>query len=135
MAASSNTPEHYSIVELNHVALDVGDVEESAGFYRNVLGLADLPRPAFLFPGAWFRLGSQQELHLIGNRDRAVGERAGHFALLVDNIDAVATRLQNAGVAFRGPTPRPDGALQPFTADPDGNVIEFTSNLPGRDAG
>jgi len=132
MPAPTNTPKDYTIVELNHVALDVSDVAASTVFYRDVVGLPELPRPAFGFPGAWLRLGTLQELHLIGNRDRPVGERSGHFALLVDNIEAVAARLRSAGVEFRGPKPRPDGALQIFTVDPDGNVIEFTSGLPGR---
>ncbi|MCF7688700.1 MAG: VOC family protein [Cephaloticoccus sp.] len=133
MPAPANAPKEYTVVELNHVALDVSDVAVSTVFYRDVIGLPELPRPAFDFPGAWFRLGVLQELHLIGNRDRAVGERSGHFALLVDNIDAVATRLRAAGVTFRGPKPRPDGAQQVFIADPDGNVIEFTAGLLGRD--
>ena len=121
---------NFTVRELNHVALDVGNVPASVRFYRDVLGLPELPRPEFGFPGAWFRLGVTQELHLIGHRDRAVGQRAGHFALLVSDIDAAAARLRDAGVEFRGPKPRPDGALQVFTTDPDGNVIELCANLP-----
>ena len=132
MTAPMDTPKDYVILELNHIALDVSDVEASRLFYRDVLGLLELPRPAFPFPWAWFRLGSLQELHLIGERERTGSVRSGHFALLVNDLDAVASRLCAAGVGFRGPKPRPDGAGQLFTADPDGNVIEFTSGLPGR---
>lgn len=120
----------FTVRELNHVALDVSDVPASVRFYRDVLGLPELPRPDFGFPGAWFRLGVTQELHLIGQRDRPVGQRAGHFALLVSDSDAAAARLRAAGVEFRGPKPRPDGAMQVFTHDPDGNVIELCANLP-----
>ena len=126
MTASSR----FTVRELNHVAIDVSDVPASARFYRDVLGLPELSRPDFGFPGAWFRLGVTQELHLIGHRDREVGQRAGHFALLVSDIDAAAARLREAGVELRGPKPRPDGALQAFTHDPDGNVIELCGNLP-----
>lgn len=122
----------YAIAELNHVALDVSDVAASVRFYRDILGLSELPRPAFSFPGAWFRIGTQQELHLIGDRARTTGERSGHFAMLVSDIDAAAAQLRTAGVSFRGPKPRPDGAFQIFTADPDGNVIELCANLPDR---
>jgi catechol 2,3-dioxygenase-like lactoylglutathione lyase family enzyme len=96
--------------------------------------MPELPRPAFDFPGAWFRLGDRQELHLIGGRvgPPATGHsQRGHFALLVDDIDAVASRLSRLGAHFSGPGPRPDGALQLFIMDPDGNLIEFCSNLPG----
>ena len=48
--------------ELNHIALHVTDVGKSSAFYRSVLRLEPIPRPAFTFPGAWFRLGANQEL-------------------------------------------------------------------------
>lgn len=124
------TSSGFTVRELNHVALDVRDVPASVRFYRDMLGLPELPRPDFGFPGAWFRLGATQELHLIGNRGREVGQRAGHFALLVSDIEAAAAQLREAGVTFRGPKPRPDGALQIFAVDPDGNVIELCANLP-----
>lgn len=120
----------YAILELNHVALDVSDVAASVRFYRDGLGLPELPRPDFGFPGAWLRIGVRQELHLIGDRDRPVGERAGHFAMQVSDIEVAAARLKEKGIAFRGPKPRPDGVQQIFTADPDGNVIELCANLP-----
>lgn len=127
-----NTSTDYTILELNHVALNVGDVTACERFYGEVLGLPSLERPAFGFPGAWFRIGAQQELHLIGRDASEESPRIGHFAMLVSNLDPVATRLRAAGVAFRGPKARPDGARQIFTADPDGNVIELCDNLPGR---
>ncbi|MBS0631308.1 MAG: VOC family protein [Verrucomicrobia bacterium] len=127
----STPSDHYAILELNHVALDVSDVAASVRFYRDGLGLPELPRPDFGFPGAWLRIGVRQELHLIGDRARPVGERAGHFAMQVADIDAAAARLRGKGIAFRGPKARPDGAIQIFTADPDGNVIELCGNLPG----
>jgi catechol 2,3-dioxygenase-like lactoylglutathione lyase family enzyme len=116
------------ITELNHVALFVGSVEESARFYRESLGLPAIPRPAFSFPGAWFRIGTQQELHLIGGRLNAPvsdASRAGHFAMQVRDIEATAKHLREKGVAFRGPVPRPDGARQIFLEDPDGHLVEF----------
>ena len=57
------------IFELNHVAIHVADVERSCHFYANILRLEALPRPGFDFPGAWFRLGPLQELHIIGRRE------------------------------------------------------------------
>ena len=59
--------------QLNHVAIHVADVEKSVQFYQQVLLLETMRRPPFKFPGAWFRLGSDQELHLIGE-DLAVRE-------------------------------------------------------------
>jgi lactoylglutathione lyase len=115
------------IWELNHVAIHVADVGRSCEFYERVLGLAPLPRPAFDFPGAWFRLGPQQELHLIGRSEAAVEapNRNNHFALRVDDLTAWGRHLQKVGADFRPPKPRPDGASQIFLRDPDGHHIEL----------
>lgn len=114
------------IQELNHVAIYVEDVNTSAGFYENVLGLQPLPRPGFDFPGAWFRLGTTQELHLIGNREEPLQiQKRHHFALKITSAEEAAAKLKSKGVEFTGPKPRPDGALQIFLQDPDGYYIEL----------
>lgn len=115
-------------LELNHVAIRVSDVERSCAFYREVLQLEQIPRPAFDFPGAWFRIGAVQELHIIGGEkvERLVPQsRGNHFALRVDDLQAWQQYLQPLDVIFRGPVKRPDGALQLFIADPDGHAIEL----------
>ena len=115
------------IIELNHVALHVTDVEASVDFYKRVLRLEPMPRPAFDFPGAWFRLGADQELHLIGDRGDPVfsGHRGNHFALRVDDIEAWQSHLQNVGAEGAPKKRRPDGAWQIFLRDPDRHVIEL----------
>ncbi len=120
-----------NIRQLNHAAIPVDDVERSRQFYADVLGLQEIARPAFGFPGAWFRIGVDQELHLIGRGTRFVpGPSDRHFAMMVDEIDAWAAHLGNRGVEFTDPKPRPDGAYQIFLADPDGHFIElFTAPI------
>jgi len=114
------------ITELNHVALEVKSVQESIIFYKK-LGLQSLPRPAFDFEGAWFRLGEVQELHLIGGRERDVvsAKRGTHFALQVASLAEAEVHLQNVGISYQGPFKRPDGAQQLFLSDPDGHVVEL----------
>jgi lactoylglutathione lyase len=115
------------VLELNHVAIHVKDVEASCRFYGDVLELPRLPRPAFTFPGAWFRLGEAQELHIIGERTEPViaHNRGNHFALRVDNLDEWEQRLDKLGVNHLSRKTRPDGILQLFLRDPDGHVIEL----------
>jgi len=120
------------IRELNHVAVHVQDLDASRQFYREILGLEEIPRPAFPFPGAWFRYGVQQELHLIVDKEpeaRAKGVGT-HHALEVDSVEKAKEELDAKSVTYRGPFNRPDGALQIFLQDPDGHTIELTSNLP-----
>lgn len=114
-------------IQLDHVALHVSDVEQSGRFYETVLQLERIPRPAFRFPGAWYRLGTQQELHLIGERTRPVHShsRGDHFALLVEDLSPWETHFHNLGIDFEPRRTRPDGALQIYVTDPDGHVIEL----------
>ena len=81
-------------------------------FYRDVLGLEEVPRPATLKnPGAWLQVGSQQ-LHLIGEaqsgRGRAMNRPyddeeiamgyGNHVALVVESLDEMLVRIRANGV-------------------------------------
>jgi len=122
------------IIHLNHVALQVKNVEATVRFYEDIVGLKQIPRPAFGFPGAWFRIGVDQELHLI---DGAAGQasqsnRGDHFAMMVDSIEEAEAMLRGKGITFKGPHHRPDGAKQIFFEDPDGHVVEFCTAVPAK---
>ena len=119
--------------QLNHVALHVADVEESCAFYRDVLRLEPMPRPAFSFPGAWFRLGDDQELHLIGERTEPVAgaaTRGNHWALMIDDMDEWEAYFQRQGVEYTPRRTRPDGAFQIYVFDPDGHCLELCTPPP-----
>ena len=119
--------------QLNHVALQVEDIEKSRAFYAGVMQLEEIPRPAFSLPGAWYRLGADQELHLIGERPGPVtgaASRGDHWALMVDDIDAWEAYFQEIGVEYTPRRTRPDGAYQIYVFDPDGHCLELCT-LPG----
>jgi lactoylglutathione lyase len=115
------------VQELNHVAIHVRDVDASCVFYARVLQLEPLARPAFAFPGAWFRVGPHQELHIIGERKDVVHShnRGNHFALRVDDLDQWEKHLSDVQADFQPRKMRPDGAWQVFLRDPDGHIIEL----------
>lgn len=123
-------------LQLNHVAIHVTDVDRSIAFYRDALLLEALPRPAFTFPGAWFRIGDDQELHLIGDQQYppVTQHRGNHFALLIDDVVAWEQHLQAQGVDYLPRRVRPDKAYQIFLADPDGHFIELCTS-PGTASG
>jgi catechol 2,3-dioxygenase-like lactoylglutathione lyase family enzyme len=121
---------------LHHVSINVTDLERARRFYAEVLGLEEIPRPPFDFPGAWYRLGDRQ-LHLIVHPathtlrgTTAISSREGHFAIGVESFEAARTRLEASGIPFdarpRGRTPW----AQIFLADPDGNLIELSAGQP-----
>ncbi len=125
-----------TILELNHIAIYVTDVKRSSEFYREVLQLEPIPRPAFNFPGAWFRLGSNQELHLIADHGGPLfpSHDRNHFALRADDIEAWEHHLERMGADFATRKQRPDGAWQVFLRDPDGHVIELFTPPAGAGA-
>jgi catechol 2,3-dioxygenase-like lactoylglutathione lyase family enzyme len=115
------------LLQLNHVALHVADVEASSRFYQDVLGLAPIPRPAFSFPGAWFGIGVDQELHLIGGRTGETNShnRGNHWAMMIDDMDAWEASLNARGIPYLPRRTRPDGAFQIYLIDPDGHYVEL----------
>ena len=119
-------------LQLDHVALHVADLERSVRFYTDVLKLEPMPRPAFAFPGAWFRLGEHQELHLIGERTTPVisHNRGNHWALMVDDMDAWEQYFQKNEIPYLPRRRRPDGAFQIYLIDPDGHYIELCTAVP-----
>ncbi len=126
------------VSQIDHVTFVVRDLDASRRFYVDLLGMENIPRPAFEFAGLWFRAGNTL-LHLIREHDRsgpagvnedgrAKSTRGHHLAFAVDDAAAAADDLEAAGVTFvTKPKRRPDGAIQTFVLDPDGHVIELSS--------
>ncbi|MFP4181407.1 MAG: VOC family protein [Thiohalospira sp.] len=120
-----------TITDIHHVAVLVADLERSLAFYRDLLGLAvDPARPDLGYPGAWLTVGRRQ-LHLMVLPDPDAeaerpehGGRDRHIALAVDEVEALAERLEAAGVAV---TRSRSGRAAIFCRDPDGNALEFTA--------
>jgi catechol 2,3-dioxygenase-like lactoylglutathione lyase family enzyme len=123
---------------IDHVTIVVKDLEASRRFYVDLLGMDEVPRPAFKFAGKWFQAGPAQ-IHLIleipesgpaGLADprRSASTRANHFAFQVDDSHAAAVELERLGYPLLSPPKnRPDGAVQTFVQDPDGYVVELFS--------
>jgi glyoxylase I family protein len=121
------------VESLHHVSLVVTDLERARRFYRDDLGLTEIPRPPFDFPGAWFGIGEAQ-LHLIVHPchktlrgTRAIDSRDGHFALRVKSYRRTREWLSQKGYEMKMNPQSPTGWPQLFITDPDGNVIEFNA--------
>jgi catechol 2,3-dioxygenase-like lactoylglutathione lyase family enzyme len=117
------------LVKLHHVSFASKDLDASRAFFGGVLGLPEIERPAFHFPGAWYALGDRQ-LHIIENRGEGASaasrlSRSDHVALEVADIEAVRKTLAEHGVEFQEGGNRNLGMEQVFCRDPDGHVIEF----------
>jgi catechol 2,3-dioxygenase-like lactoylglutathione lyase family enzyme len=81
------------LVGINHVALEVGDLEEALAFYGSIFDLHLRGRE----PGmAFVDMGDQFIALSAGRSDPPDGSR--HFGLVVDDREAVRAALERAGV-------------------------------------
>ena len=116
----------FAVSGIHHVTLVVRELEDSARFYGETLGMASLDRPEYDFEGAWFTCGSI-EFHLMLAEEH-VGPSRRHLAIEVDDFDACLEAIRKAGVSVvGGPGVRPhNGRSFFFCKDPSGNLIEIS---------
>ena len=98
-------------VGINHVALEVGDLEEALAFYGRIFAFELRGR----VPGMAFLDFGDQFLALSEGR-RQGPDDGRHFGLVVDDREAVRATLAQAGI-------RAEGDLR--VRDPWGNVVEI----------
>ncbi len=114
------------ITGLHHVQLAMprGREDEARVFYRDVLGMAEQPKPENLAGrgGVWFSCGEAQ-VHL-GVEDDFRPAKKAHPALLVFNLQSLIDRCTAAGFAVSTDEPLP-GYQRAYIADPFGNRIEL----------
>jgi lactoylglutathione lyase len=104
---------HARLVGINHVALEVGDLDEALSFYRSFLAFELRGRVrgmAFLDAGDQFLALSE------GRRQGPDDDR--HFGVVVDDAGAVRSALRDAGI-------RPERGRGLRVRDPWGNILEI----------
>jgi lactoylglutathione lyase len=100
------------LVGINHVALQVDDIEEAVAFYTEIFEPTSVNRS---IPGAAFLELGDQFLALF-ERGPRVEEQ--HFGLVVDDKEATRRALEEAGVEVR------PGRFLDFR-DPSGNRVQI----------
>lgn len=133
-----STPTAINVRSYDHVTIICADLEATRRFYVDFLGLAEVPRPAFKFPGLWFEIGGVQ-IHATqaspeagppgwSNQDRTVVSRGHHIAFAVDDVAKTLAAVAAHGIRIASPLQqRPDGFKQLYLYDPDGHLIELVS--------
>ena len=127
---------------LDHVGLNVADLDAMTTWYADALGLEvefefaleDVDfRGVMLKSASGFRI---ELLHRIGNEagmqptspvDAALTRGFGHIALDVPDVDTAYSKLAAVGAADRmSPRPSPEpGVRMAYVADPEGNLLEL----------
>lgn len=119
------------IKTLDHVNIETDDVDRSADFYEQVLGLRRGRRPEFDRPGHWMYVDDLPIVHIIttqpdnamltGSKDAAMS----HFAMQISDFDEAKARLDEFDIKYRVNEVPGSALRQLFFDDPDGVLIEL----------
>jgi predicted enzyme related to lactoylglutathione lyase len=105
------TPKRPRLVGINHVALEVDDLERALSFWREVFGKIEVDESE---PGmAFIDLGDQ----FVALAERDASEAEAHFGLVVDDKEAARQALKEAGAEIE-----PVRFLN--ARDPFGNLLQ-----------
>lgn len=136
---------------LHHVSVPSSDIDRSKRFYSGVLGLKEVARPPFPFPGAWYQVGDRT-LHLIVGERSTFREGKGidshdvHVAIRVKSYGRAIQHLASLGYVpldpqapdqdpFKTMRINPSGTAgfpQIYILDPDRNVVEINAENDDR---
>jgi catechol 2,3-dioxygenase-like lactoylglutathione lyase family enzyme len=119
------------------INLIVGDLDRATAFYRVVFGLPpqheDEDTAMFRFKDTYVFLqhaSSHEDAPAAEVRELA-RKGVGQFVIIVDDVDAVRTELDENGVALiSGPTDRDWGMRTMTFSDPGGHTWEIAQRTP-----
>jgi lactoylglutathione lyase len=130
--SSSSEP----VLELNHLAIYVHELQKSTAFYENILMLKKIEEPFKDGRHTWFTLGQAGKLHLIQGAEANIKrDKNDHlcFSVLsvedfIKNLDKYHIEYTNWPGTAKAPTVRVDGVKQIYFQDPDGHWIEINND-------
>jgi catechol 2,3-dioxygenase-like lactoylglutathione lyase family enzyme len=113
--------------DINHVSVHARDLEESVGFYVELLEAKPIPTPNFGVPVQWLAFG-QTQLHLF-QRDLTPTSHH-HLGITVDDLERPYRVAERRGAfereAFRNHLVLlPGDVVQLYIRDPSQNLIEL----------
>lgn len=130
----ADLPEIPGTIGLYEMTLEVHDLDASARFYTEIVGLNVVDRWGEDRPALWLAMGSQTFLGLwsreAGGAKAIHHARGGghvHFAIRVprDTLPAYEARFDALGVLYE-PYEFDNGNRALYLDDPDGNVVELS---------
>ena len=116
---------------IDHVNVETDDVDRSAKFYKEVIGLEEGPRPEFSRPGYWMYASDKPVVHIIqtkpdnkmltGSKDASIS----HFALQIKDYKKACDHLDSLGIEYEAINVPNSEIRQLFLEDPEGVLIEL----------
>lgn len=126
---------------LQHFLIQTSDLEGTARWYEEVLGLERGPHPDFKFPVEWLYLGGNDVLHLTEggagvseNRMQYLGQQSeathgsgviDHVAFRAEGAKRMLAHLEAKGIDFQTREVSAMDLFQVFIIDPNGVKVEL----------
>ena len=112
---------------MNHFTILTDDVPVTVGFYRELLGLTEGPRPPLDFPGAWLYAGGAPILHVVGGRSREELNPGviDHMAFSAEDLSDTLALLTSRSIPHTCRRQSGSGVWQVFFFDPNGARVEL----------
>ena len=146
-ASGVETPQAVSASSAR-IAVDAGvvvvDMEQSLGFYRDLIGLPVVAEvtTSLIGKGRMVQLKHGASLIKLVEMEEAPSGRSAtgipttfgyrYITLLVTDIDAIVTKIEQNEVPIALPvTELGNGAVIVMVEDPDGNIVEFVQEARG----
>ena len=131
-----------ALTSLDHCSIRTAKLDETRGFYVDVLGMEDGDRPNFPFPGNWLYVDGHAAVHLVGvDPDDPTGleEYLGavdvaeldgsgafdHLAFRAEDPGRLIERLKRLDVPYRERKVPNMDLFQIFLEDPNGITVEL----------
>lgn len=115
----------------DHNALLVKDLGQAANFYKEILGLEEIPNGGLGDYIRWFQLKDGVQVHLIESQDDISQHKGVHMAINTNKLEEFIKYLKSKNVLFENwpgekssTNTRPDNVKQIYLHDPDGYWIE-----------
>jgi lactoylglutathione lyase len=136
MAQTVKSSDNKPKPRLNHIALQVSNLQTSTLFYREILGLDTIPEPFHDGKHAWFAIGGGAQLHVIEAAFKPVMPlKHTHLCFSVASVPDFVEQLRKMNIAWEdwpgakgAITTRPDGVKQIYFQDPDGYWLEVNDD-------
>ena len=117
------TADNVRLKAVNHVTYNVRDKVRALKFWKDVLGVKQIPRQVDSEHIIWLQLPSGAMVHLVETED-GPSVPSHHGAFEVDDIEAAQKSVHDMDVETTDITTRNDGQRVFFLNDPEGNRIE-----------
>ena len=118
---------------INHVAVFVMSCKTTTAFYHDIVGLDTIPEPFHDGKHTWFKIGTNQSMHVIEGADsKKEYYKNNHICFTVGSVEAFTEVLKKNNIPYEDVagnkgkiTTRVDNVKQIWLQDPDGYWLEI----------